>query len=232
MDQMLENSLVKLVQNVWCNWTMNVTEWKTHPKWSIDTTSNVVWHAVWMKFLLLAICCLPGLLNNFFHPLLILIFCRLHVLKVISRGLAFNTCTIFCAGYEALFWVVGNIAGKNGVNTLNGTIRTGHFYTIGAWFNKRLQDNRHWLVEQPLNKRMMLLVIHSRTVQLLHRKICYENTCMFWRFSSVGFGNIPNGKINRISGFISRKLCKLSFICCNNNWSQGSTLWKMRLGIC
>jgi hypothetical protein len=68
-------------------------------------------------------------------------------LKVISRSLALDACTIFCAGDEALFWVVGNIASKDGMNTSNRTIRTDHLDTIGACFDKRLQDDSHGLME-------------------------------------------------------------------------------------
>ena len=229
---MLENSLVELMQNIWCDWMMNVTEWKSCPKWPIDTASNIMRHAVWMKFSRAANSFLLGLLYNSFSPRLISIFCWFRVLKILGRGLAFNTCAIFCAGNEALLWVVSNITSKNGMDMSNSTIWTGHLNSIGACFNKRLQDNTHWLMEQPLNKRMVLLVIHSGTVHLLHRKICYENTCMFWRFALSGFRNIPDGKIDRICSFISRKLSKLSFVSCDNNWGQSSTLWKMRLGVC
>jgi len=55
---------------------------------------------------------------------------------------------------------------------------------------------------------------------------------MFRRFSVSGFGNISDGKVNRICGFVAGKLSKLRFVGCDNNWSQGSTLRKKRLVIC
>ena len=187
INQMLKNSLVQLVQNIRCDWSMNVTEWEAIPEWLIDIASNIFWHAIWMKLLRTAICLLPSLLNGLFSPLASSIFCWCQVLEVISRSLALNTCTIFCAGDKALFWVVSNVAGKNGMNTSNSTIITGHLNTIGASFNERLQDNAHWLVEQ--YKGSMLLVIYPRTIHLLDRKVGNEDTCMFWRFSASGFGN-------------------------------------------
>ena len=55
---------------------------------------------------------------------------------------------------------------------------------------------------------------------------------MFQRFSVSGFGNISDGKVNRICSFVAGKLSKLCFVSCDNNWSQGSTLQKKRLVIC
>ena len=78
----------------------------------------------------------------------------------------------------------------------------------------------------------MLLVIHPWTIHLLNWKIGNEDACMFRRFSSSGFGNIPNGKVNKIRGFVARKLSKLCFVSCDDNWSEGSTLRKKRLRIC
>ena len=78
----------------------------------------------------------------------------------------------------------------------------------------------------------MLLVGHLGTIHLLNRKIGNEDTCMFRRFSASGFGNISDGKVNRICGFVAGKLSKLRFVGCDNNWSQGSTLRKKRLVIC
>jgi len=49
------------------------------------------------------------------------------------------------------------------------------------------------------------------------------------RFSASGFGNIPNGEVNRICSFIAGKLGKLRFVSCDNDWSQSSARGKMRL---
>jgi len=144
---MLENSLIKLVQNVGCNWTMNVAEWEAMPEWPIDTAGNIFRHAVWMESLRLAIRLLFGLLDDLFSPFLGATFCWRRVLKVISRSLALDACTIFCAGNKALFWVVRNIAGKDRVHASNSPIRTNHFHAIGACLDKRLQDNSHRLVK-------------------------------------------------------------------------------------
>jgi len=55
---------------------------------------------------------------------------------------------------------------------------------------------------------------------------------VFRRFSSSAFGYISNGKVNRISGFVTGKLSELGFISCDNNWSEGSALREKRLGEC
>jgi hypothetical protein len=68
--------------------------------------------------------------------------------KLIRTDNAPRAAVLHAARYEALFRVIGNICGKNGIDQPNSTICTNHLYTILSCLNERLQDSSHALMKQ------------------------------------------------------------------------------------
>ena len=93
----------------------------------------------------------------------------------------------------------------------------------------------HRFMEEAVHSGLSLIIREIDFIDLISRQICNKNTGILRLLASEGFRNVTNCEVDRIGGFASCELGKLSLVC--GNYDQGncgslmSSLGEMGLGL-
>ena len=227
---MLENSLMQLMEDIRCYWSMDIGDRKTLPKKIVCCCCKTILQTILVSrgYRL----CFPkivGILDDAESMFWISGISQLFVLQIICWLLTFGACTIFGTWNQTLFWIISNISCQDRMDSPLVSISTIHIHTFFSCLNERLEDKTHWVMEESQNSIFFFLLGYAFTMDFGGWEICNKNSSMFWWFLAYSFWYVSKSKVDRICRFVTRKLGKLSFICCNYYWSNSASCRKLAL---
>jgi hypothetical protein len=86
-------------------------------------------------------------------------------------GPTFWTGTVLGAGNQALFWVVGHIAGEKWEYIPNQAVQASHLHPSLSSLDEWFQNEPQGFMEDSLNPRLLLYIRHLFAIDFVHRKI-------------------------------------------------------------
>lgn len=176
-DEILDDTLVELMENIGRLREVNVGKGKVFPEWGVDVAVNVLLHAN-LGVRAVRVAGLGGVAHDFESVVWCTAGSRCGVVELGRTSMAFGTGSVLAAGDKTLFRIVGNIRRKYGVYSSNTAVPACHLNTILASFDQRLEKDRHGGVEELLVASTKLRLASSNLGDLLNGKIANEDASL------------------------------------------------------